>query len=61
MSAEVQVTQEDFQAYVDVQEEGLFNMLAPQARELTGLSKEKYMYIINNYGKLVDEFGLEVQ
>ena len=50
------VTKEEFGDYVEVQMEGQFNMLDPRARELTGLSRSKYLYIIKNYGELKKRF-----
>ncbi len=46
------VTQDDFQAYVTVQELGITNMFAINTvSDLTGLSKEKILDIMTNYGK----------
>ena len=39
-----------------VQEEGIYNMLSPQARIETGLDKETYFKIIKNYDKLKEFF-----
>ena len=38
-----------FHAYKKVQKRGHFNMLDPRARQATGLSKEDYVFVINNY------------
>ena len=42
--------------YCDVQKEGLYNMLSPQAREATCLEKSTYLKIIRNYDKLKQFF-----
>ena len=43
-----QITKNEWQEYKEVQETGMFNMLEPRAREMTTLSKEKWLYIIKN-------------
>jgi hypothetical protein len=43
--------------YCEVQEEGEYNMLSPQARMETGLEKETYFKIIKNYDKLAEFFN----
>jgi len=35
---------------------GYYNMLDPQARELTGLDEKQYMYIIKNYSALMNKY-----
>ena len=47
-----QITKNEWQEYQEVQETGMFNMLEPRAREMTTLSKEKWLYIIKNYNEL---------
>ena len=47
-----QITKNEWQEYKEVQETGMFNMLEPRAREMTTLSKEKWLYIIKNYNEL---------
>lgn len=46
----VVIAKEDFMAYEEVRKRGRFNMFDPNARALTGLSREKYINIITNYG-----------
>lgn len=43
---------ENWKMYEDVRAEGRFNMLSPNARALTGLSKEEYRYCMKNYSTL---------
>ena len=55
----VEVSSKDFETYKSVQMEGQYNMLMPQARELTGLDKKVYWAIIQNYKELNEQYGLE--
>lgn len=43
------VTTEDFNKYEEVRQSGKFNMLSPEAREATGLSRKKYLAIRRQY------------
>jgi len=54
---DVEVTEQDFLDYVEVQESGEFNMFDPRARAETDLSKEVWIAIISNYDELTKEFG----
>jgi hypothetical protein len=47
-----EITKEEFQAFEDVRAGGGFNMFSLDARESTGLSKEKYTTIMKNYTEL---------
>ena len=50
-----EITQEQFKAYVDVQESGVTNMFdVKTVGELSGLSKEEIMSIMKSYGELKD-------
>lgn len=53
----VEVTQEDFLQYKKVQESGMFNMFDPQARQMTNLSKEQWVKIMQEYKKLNESWG----
>jgi hypothetical protein len=53
----MEVTKEKFESYVNVQEEGLYNMLSQHAQEAAGLTKEEHLYIISNYGKLKEFYS----
>ena len=51
------ITREDFEAYVDVQESGVTNMFnAKLVGELSGLDKEQIITIMKNYGTLKDKY-----
>ena len=53
---DVEITSEDWESYRDVQNSGAFNMLSPDAILMSGLSDEKYTYILSNYGDLAKKF-----
>jgi len=51
------ITQEQFEAYVDVQESGVTNMFdVKTVGELSGLEKEQIMTIMTNYGQLKEKY-----
>ena len=51
------ITQEQFEAYVDVQESGVTNMMdVKTVGQLSGLEKEQIMTIMTNYGQLKDKY-----
>ena len=48
----MEVSKEQFQEYRKVQDSGAYNMFTPQAREMTTLSKNEWIYILINYSEL---------
>ena len=51
------ITQEQFEAYVDVQVSGVTNMFdVKTVGRLSGLEKEEIMTIMKNYGELKDKY-----
>ena len=52
----MKATKEQFQAYIDVQKGGEYNMFTPDAILSTGLDKETYFDIIKNYNKYEEEY-----
>lgn len=42
----------NWEAYEEVRSQGRFNMFDPNARILSGLSKDEYSYCMKNYGTL---------
>lgn len=46
-----------FLAYERVRREGKYNMFDPNARMLTGLSKEDYIWVMQNYSELNAKYG----
>mgnify|MGYP003674803265 CR=1 FL=1 len=52
-----EITKEQFEAYVDVQESGVTNMFdVKTVGQLSGLEKEQIMEIMTNYGELKDKY-----
>ena len=52
-----EITKEQFEAYVDVQESGVTNMFdVKTVGQLSGLEKEQIMKIMTNYGELKDKY-----
>ena len=43
---------ENWKAYENVRKAGRWNMLAPQARQATGLTSEQYAFVMDNYTEL---------
>ena len=51
------ITQEQFEAYVDVQMSGVTNMFdVKTVGELSGLEKEEIITIMKNYGQLKEKY-----
>ena len=51
------ITQEQFEAYVDVQKSGVTNMFdVKTVGELSGLEKEEIITIMTNYGQLKEKY-----
>jgi hypothetical protein len=46
---------EDFKAYCKVQKTGLYNLLDGQARKLSGLDMESYLFVVIHYESLKKE------
>ena len=54
----VEITQDDFQAYEDVRESGVTNMFnTAVVSDYSGLSRDKIVSIMQNYGALHDKYG----
>ena len=56
---EVKITEEEFDLYLDVQYSGLVNMYRPEARQMVGLTKTKWMTIMKYYDDLLVKYGKE--
>ena len=53
-----EITQEQFEAYVDVQESGVTNMFdLKTVSQLSGLEKEEIMTIMQSYGELKEKYN----
>ena len=58
MTETTQVTQDEFDAYVEVQESGITNMFnVSVVSDYSGLSRDKIMTIMKNYTDLNDKYG----
>lgn len=53
----VTVTKEDFLEYKKVQQSGMYNMFDPRARQMTNLSREQWVHIIQSYKSLDEAWG----
>ena len=52
-----EITQEQFEAYIDVQESGITNMFdVKTVSQLSGLEKEEIMTIMQSYGELKEKY-----
>ena len=54
-----EITRDDFMAFADVRKSGEYNMLDSNARHAAGLSKEKWIEIINQYEEYENKYGEE--
>ena len=53
-----EISREQFEAYVDVQESGVTNMFDVRTvGELSGLEKEEIMTIMKSYGELKEKYN----
>ena len=51
-----EVTKEQFEAFVRVQTSGDYNMLDPRAQATTGLTRAIYLAVMEQYGKLMEQY-----
>ena len=49
----------DWLKYEKVRSQGKYNMLDPKARGLSGLTADRYKFVMLNYSKLKDVVSLE--
>ena len=54
--SEVVLTRKDFRAFAEVRKSGLYNMFDPKAREMTHLSEEQWVAIIEQYAELENKY-----
>ena len=57
MSAINEITREMFEEYKDIQASGEYNMLSPQARDMSAMDKGQWFAIIKNYNELEVKYG----
>ena len=54
----IEITQDDFNAYEDVRQSGVTNMFnTAVVSDNSGLSRDKIVSIMQNYGALHDKYG----
>ena len=52
-----EITREMFEEYKDIQASGEYNMLSPQAREMSSMDKRQWYAIIKNYDELEKKYS----
>ena len=56
--AKLEITKDQFEAYVRVQKSGVTNMFdLNNVKSLTGLNKEQCLEIMSNYGELEEKYS----
>tara|TARA_R110002012_G_scaffold204570_1_gene374294 strand:- start:641 stop:820 length:180 start_codon:yes stop_codon:yes gene_type:complete len=50
------ITRLEWEAYREVQKDGLYNMLSPDAVRLSGLDKDTYFEIVKRYDTYYEKF-----
>ena len=50
------VNKEQWDEYRDVQDSGLVNMFTPDARAMTSLTKQEWLYVLKNYSELKTKY-----
>lgn len=51
------VTKDEWIAFLEVRQDGQYNMFSPQARDSAGLDKDKWKQIMSNFDDLYDKWG----
>ena len=54
------IERDEFLAFAEVRKGGAYNMFDPKAREVAGLSKEKWFEIIRQYNQLYNKHKGEI-
>jgi len=52
------ITKEEFEAFEYVRQDGMYNMLSPNAILMSGLDKKTYLEIVKNYDDLREMYRL---
>ncbi len=50
------ITRSEWEAYREVQDSGLYNMMSPNAVRSSGLDRDTYFSIIERYDELYEKF-----
>ena len=53
----INVSKSEWIAFMEVRQDGQYNMYSPQARASAGLDKDKWKTIMNNFDDLYDKWG----
>lgn len=56
MSKKIMISKDEFLDYETVKRSGFYNMLDSQAREMTDLSEDQWITIIENYSELKNKY-----
>ena len=54
--SKVKLTRKDFISFAEVRKSGLYNMFDPRAREMTHLSREQWVAIMEQYTELENKY-----
>ena len=57
----MEITKDKWESYRWVQKSGMYNMFDPNAREMTELTKNEWLYIMKNYSELETKYEGELQ
>ena len=52
----INVTKDEFERFVEVQESGAVNMVSSQVQDLADISKDTHMLILKHYSELEAQF-----
>tara|TARA_R100001015_G_C4588022_1_gene143789 strand:- start:637 stop:807 length:171 start_codon:yes stop_codon:yes gene_type:complete len=53
----IEVSKEEFERYVRVQESGMVDMISPDVQDLADISKDVHKAILKNYSELEDKYS----
>ena len=56
MSKKIMISKDEFLDYETVKRSGFYNMLDSQSRDITDLSEDKWITIIENYSELKNKY-----
>ncbi len=53
----INVTKDEFERFVEVQESGAVNMVSSQVQDLANISKDTHMLILKHYSELEAQYS----
>ena len=53
----INVTKDEFERFVEVQESGAVNMVSSQVQDLANISKDTHMLILKHYSELAAQYS----